>query len=178
MTSDGQFSKPLRRNDGLFCVTDEFSMTDCFLLPKDQYNRYADHLKRLTGDDRTMRFWSPIGDKSIDHHIEELPEQSVVFVITENDLVVGAIEIIPAVGRGGLVDAEFGISVEATHRRTGLAHVLLASASDWAMKSQAVDLFCICLSRNKPMIELARSHGMIVAFDGREAEAHLAIVAA
>ena len=149
------------------------SVVDCFILPKDHYSSYADHLKRLTGEDRTMRFWSPVGDKSIDQHIKELPEMAVVLVIAEGNTVIGAIEVIPGVGRGGRIDAEFGISVEATHRRKGLAHVLLEAASDWAMKSQAVALFCICLSRNKPMIELARSHGMNVDFDGREAQAHL-----
>ena len=151
-------------------------MTDCFILPKDQYSIYLDHLKRLTNEDRIMRFWSPICDKSIHQHIVELPDKAVVFAIVEDVKVVGAIEVIPAIGRGGKIDVEFGISVEATHRRHGLAHVLLDAAIEWSRKSQAVDLFCICLSHNKPMIELARSHGMKVDFDGREAEAHLALI--
>ena len=76
-------------------------MTDCFILPKDQYSIYLDHLKRLTNEDRIMRFWSPICDKSIHQHIVELPDKAVVFAIVEDVKVVGAIEVIRALAGAG-----------------------------------------------------------------------------
>jgi len=142
-------------------------------LPQHERARYANHLKRLSDEDRRRRFTrSGVGDEWIDAHVAAIAEDDLILAACRLDEVVAAahLAVDPASGT-----AEVGLSVDADQRASGLGSELLRQAVVFARNRGAEKLMTLCLSDNRSMVALARRAGMDLAFHPGEAEAHLAL---
>ncbi len=130
---------------------------------------YADHLKRLEGDDRRLRFArGGVSDGWIDDHVAGISSGDLILAALDDDRVVGAAHLAL-----GTTVAEVGVSVDADHRTGGIGSSLLTQAVAFARNRRAEKLYTLCLSDNRSMVALARRTGMAVRFQGGESEAFL-----
>lgn len=140
-------------------------------LPPHERSAYADHLKRLSPDDRHLRFArAGVSDEWIDAHVAAIPADGLILVGLLRDRVIAAAHI--ALDADNAV-AEVGLSVDTEHRSGGLGRELLNQAVVFARNRRAEKLYTLCLSDNRSMVALARRAGMAVEFAQGEAEAHL-----
>jgi len=132
---------------------------------------YAAHLKRLSPDDRHLRFArAGVNDAWIDSHVAAIPEDGLILVGMARDRVIAAAHV--AFDSDSAV-AEVGLSVDAEHRSGGLGTDLFNQAVVFARNRRAEKLYTLCLSDNRGMVALARRAGMEIDFAQGEAEAHL-----
>ncbi|BAE52514.1 GNAT family N-acetyltransferase [Paramagnetospirillum magneticum] len=130
---------------------------------------YADHLKRLSPDDRRLRFArSGVADQVIDDYVAAIGIDDLILAAFADDQLVGAAHVAL---NGSL--AEVGVSVDQDHRTDGIGSKLLRQAASFARNRRAEKLYTLCLSDNRSMVALARRSGMQVHFEGGEAEAFL-----
>lgn len=130
---------------------------------------FAAHLKRLSADDRRLRFArAGASDEWIDTYVAGIAETDLILAAFTDDHVAGAAHVALA----GTV-AEVGISVDAAHRASGIGSEVLAQAVAFARNRRAEKLYTLCLSENRSMVALARRTGMEVQYQGGEAEAFL-----
>lgn len=140
-------------------------------LPQHERSAYAAHLKRLSPDDRHLRFTrAGVSDEWIDHHVTNIPEDGLILVGMLRDRVIAAAHV--AFDSDSAV-AEVGISVDVEHRSGGLGSELFNQAVVFARNRRAEKLYTLCLSDNRGMVALARRAGMEIEFSQGEAEAHL-----
>ncbi len=130
---------------------------------------YAEHLKRLAENDRRLRFArGGVTDGWIDTHVAGIAEDDLVLGAVERDRVIGAAHVALS---GEL--AEVGVSVDSDNRTGGIGSDLLRQAVTFARNRRAEKLYTLCLSDNRSMVALARRSGMVVHYQGSEAEAYL-----
>jgi GNAT superfamily N-acetyltransferase len=130
---------------------------------------YAAHLKRLSPEDRRLRFaHSGVGDQVIDEYVASIGTDDLILAAFAEDELVGAAHV--ALGKSL---AEVGVSVDEGHRTDGIGSRLLRQAVSFARNRRAEKLYTLCLSDNRSMVALARRTGMDVHFEGGEAEAYL-----
>ncbi|MFO1152272.1 MAG: GNAT family N-acetyltransferase [Rhodospirillales bacterium] len=142
-------------------------------LPGADLDKYRDHLLRLSADDRRFRFGNCLSDAGITGFVDGLrPRENHIFVDQETTgKVVGAVQI--AVRYGS--DAELALSVDAEHRRRGVAYVLAKRAILWARNRRIRSVCMSCLAENRPMRRLAKKVGMEMDADGGLVEAKLSL---
>lgn len=130
---------------------------------------YATHLKRLSAEDRRLRFArSGVADEVIDDYVATIGAGDLILAAFAEDELVGAAHVALT---GSL--AEVGVSVDERHRTDGIGSKLLRQAVAFARNRRAEKLYTLCLSDNRSMVALARRAGMQVHFEGGEAEAFL-----
>ncbi|ARJ67101.1 histone acetyltransferase [Magnetospirillum sp. ME-1] len=130
---------------------------------------YAAHLKRLSAEDRRLRFArSGVGDQVIEDYVAAIAVGDLILAAFAGDDLVGAAHVALT---GSL--AEVGVSVDEGHRTDGIGSKLLRQAAAFARNRRAEKLYTLCLSDNRSMVALARRSGMQVHFEGGEAEAFL-----
>jgi RimJ/RimL family protein N-acetyltransferase len=130
---------------------------------------YAEHLKRLSSEDRRLRFASGgMTDARIDSHVAGIDNDALILAAFDGDRVAGAAHV----AINGAV-AEVGVSVDADHRTGGTGSDLLRQAVAFARNRRAGKLYTLCLSDNRAMMALARRTGMVLHAEGGEAEAFL-----
>ncbi|KIL97109.1 Histone acetyltransferase HPA2 [Paramagnetospirillum magnetotacticum MS-1] len=130
---------------------------------------YAAHLRRLSPDDRRLRFArSGVADQVIDDYVAAIGAGDLILAAFADDVLVGAAHV----ALNGSV-AEVGVSVDGGHRTDGIGSQLLRQAVAFARNRRAEKLYTLCLSDNRSMVALARRTGMTVHFEGGEAEAFL-----
>ncbi len=130
---------------------------------------YATHLKRLSAEDRRLRFArSGVADEVIDDYVATIGAGDLILAAFAEDDLVGAAHVALT---GSL--AEVGVSVDERHRTDGIGSKLLRQAVAFARNRRAEKLYTLCLSDNRSMVALARRAGMQVHFEGGEAEAFL-----
>jgi len=130
---------------------------------------YAAHLKRLSPEDRRLRFArSGVADQVIDDYVATIGVEDLILAAFAEDDLVGAAHVALT---GSL--AEVGVSVDEGHRTDGIGSKLLRQAAAFARNRRAEKLYTLCLSDNRSMVALARRSGMTVHFEGGEAEAFL-----
>lgn len=130
---------------------------------------YAEHLKRLSENDRRLRFArAGVSDGWIDGYVAAIAEDDLILAALERDRVAGAAHVALS---GAL--AEVGVSVDSDHRTGGIGSDLLREAVTFARNRRAEKLYTLCLSENRSMMALARRTGMAVHYEGGEAEAFL-----
>ncbi|SEH38313.1 GNAT family N-acetyltransferase [Magnetospirillum fulvum] len=140
-------------------------------LPPHERSSYADHLKRLSPEDRHLRFArAGVSDEWIDAHVAAISEDGLILVGVLRERVIAAAHL--ALDDDNAV-AEVGLSVDIEHRSGGLGRELLNQAVVFARNRRAGKLYTLCLSDNRGMVALARRAGMAVEFSQGEAEAHL-----
>lgn len=133
------------------------------------------HFLALDGQDRRLRFGTPIGAATLRTYVARLDfERDAVFGIFDADLEpVGVAHLARASGH-----AELGISVLAAHRSQGAGGALLRRAMlrarNWGMST----LYMHCLRENETMMHIARRQGMRIVTEQGEANAWLGLAPA
>lgn len=130
---------------------------------------YAAHLKRLSAEDRRLRFaHAGMSDELIDNYVAAIAVGDLIVAALDEDELVGAAHV----ALNGEM-AEVGVSVDEAYRTDGIGSKLLHQAASFARNRNAGKLYTLCLSDNRSMVALARRTGMNVHFEGSEAEAFL-----
>ena len=120
----------------------------------------VDHLKRLSSDDRYLRFGSIVPDSFIDKYVERsYNDTNRWFGFIEDDKIVGAIHVAMVTSK----KAEMGISIDVDYRNKGHGQTLFDRGYIWARASGAKQIFMVCLTQNKAMQHIARKNRMLVA---------------
>jgi len=130
------------------------------LLPV-EFDKYRDHLLRLSKDDRRMRFGGYTSDESIATYVKGLTAiDNVIYACFDQELnVVAALHICIVRGKEKTI-AELGLSVEKSQRGKGYGHELFKKAIEWGQNRGIDELFTQCLSENSFMISIASKEGM------------------
>lgn len=130
---------------------------------------FADHLKRLSPDDRQFRFArASVLDEVIDRYVAAIGPDDLILGCFVDDRLVGGVHVAFADGV-----AEVGVSVDTEHRVKGIGADLFRRASQWARNRRAAKLYTLCQSDNRGMVALARKLGMAVHRESGTAEAYL-----
>ncbi|MBI3446406.1 MAG: GNAT family N-acetyltransferase [Magnetospirillum sp.] len=130
---------------------------------------YAEHLRRMSADDRRLRFArSGVSDEVVDAYVATIGPDDLILAAFQGDTLIGAAHV-------ALTNsvAEVGVSVDEDHRHEQIGSQLLRQAVSFARNRRAERLYTLCLSDNRSMVALARRTGMKVHFAGGEAEAFL-----
>lgn len=126
-----------------------------------EFGLYADHLKRLTPEDRCSRFSEVhVGDDLIDKYVQGIPEDDLLMGAFYEGVLVGAVHV----GLGGGT-AEIGISIETEYRGKSLGSELMEHAVQWSRNRHAERLYTMCSDSNQSMQALARHLGMHITHD-------------
>lgn len=144
--------------------------------------RIAEHLRRLSGRDRYLRFGFQATDEQIDRYVAGIDfARDELFGVFNRRLTLIALahlafEGAPA-GPDGSSAAEFGASVAPASRGRGFGARLFAHATLRA-RNRGVDTLLIhALSENAAMLRIARTAGAQIVRDGGEAQARLRLPA-
>lgn len=142
-----------------------------YQLPAERRPRIAEHLKKLSADDRFLRFGGPTSDEAIDRYVNGIDfERDIVFGVfgTEHGELVAMTHVAQMQGA-----VELGLSVLEGHRGQGCAQAMFQRAAIHARNRGAHELYMHCLSQNGPMMHIARKAGMRIVIDGPERDAWL-----
>ncbi len=135
-----------------------------------EINLYADHLKRLSPDDRRSRFSETVvSDAVIEAYVNGISDDDLLLgAFDENDQMVAAVHV----GLSGTM-AEIGVSVEPDHRGKHLGTALADHAAKWARNRHAERLYSVYSDSNRSMQGVAHHMGMSITHDHGVAEAFL-----
>lgn len=129
------------------------------------------HLQRLQGEDRRLRFGGTVGDDYIIEYVERafLESDSMWFGC---DDVNGNIVAVCHVGIEK-DDAELGFSVDAEHRGSGFAQALFDRATTYVRSRGIGEVYMHCLSENAVMKHIARKNSMTIVTEFGESDANV-----
>jgi GNAT superfamily N-acetyltransferase len=131
-----------------------------------------EHFKALEGEDRRLRFGSPLRDEAIAEYVARIDfvRDGVVAV---HD---GAMRLL-AVIHIAITDgcAELGLSVLPEARNQGVGTALFARAVMHLRNRGASEVFVHCLSENGAMMHIARKLGMAIVPCGPETDARIRV---
>jgi GNAT superfamily N-acetyltransferase len=130
------------------------------------------HFLALDTEDRRLRFGIALGDAAVRAYVARMDfERDAVFGVLDDELELLGVAHLAR----DTASAELGVSVLAPVRGRGIGGALLSRAHtrarNWGMRS----LFMHCLRENSAMMHLARKHGMALAPEAGEVDAHLAL---
>ena len=128
------------------------------------------HFLALDGEDRRLRFGSPIGDAALREYVARIDfERDGLFAVQDEELRPLAVLHIAY----GEESAELGISVLPEARGVGLGGALFERAVMRLRNRGTPEVFVHCLTENGAMMHLARKHGMRIIPAGSETDARL-----
>lgn len=133
--------------------------------------KLTDHLQLLAGEDRRLRFGSPVNDEYIANYVERTcgkPENKWFGVE------VGS-EIVAACHTAKINDttAELGCSVNPEYRGNGLAQKMFDRTVMWLKTRNIRTVYMHCLSENAIMRHIARKNDMKVVSEYGESDANV-----
>jgi GNAT superfamily N-acetyltransferase len=132
----------------------------------------AAHFLALGGDDRRLRFGSPISDEAVQAYVERIDFRGDgIFAVHDDGTQIVAAVHVAFTGES----AELGLSVLPGHRGLGLGAALFTRAVTHLRNRGAREVFVHCLAENGAMMHLARKHRMGIVHGGSEADARLAV---
>ena len=122
----------------------------------------ADHLKRLSPDDRYLRFCSTTSDASIDKYVDRLDFSKDGIFISFDKEVEDIVGFLHASRLDDHFESEYelGLTVDMDLRGTGLGYDMFAQAVAWARSLGGKRLYVNCLSKNKAMQKIAEKFKM------------------
>ncbi len=136
--------------------------------------RILTHLLALTPDDRYLRFGYIATDEQIGRYVDQLDfARDEIFGVFSWRLELVAMAHLACEAGRDAHEAEFGVSVLASHRKLGMGARLLDHAIVHARNRGVDKLIIHALSENRAMLGLARRAGAGVSWDGPEAQAVL-----
>jgi len=130
----------------------------------------AEHLLKLSTDDRHLRFGSSLSADGIVQYVERIDfDRDAVFGVHDLGLV-----IVGVAHLAFLADhAELGLSVLDGHRGLGVGSSLFERAAAHARNRSVPRLYMHCLRENAAVVHIARKFGMHIVAEAGEADAHL-----
>jgi RimJ/RimL family protein N-acetyltransferase len=139
--------------------------------------RLLAHFLALDEDDRLLRFGQIVPDRVIENYVRNLnfTNDTVFGVFDESLLLVGVGHLAHLPDEGGKRTAEFGVSVLESARRRGVGTKLFERAAIRSRNMQVSVLYMHCLSRNAPMMHIAKKSGMKIEYAYGEADAYLSL---
>ena len=134
--------------------------------------RLHEHFRRLSAEDRYLRFGLPRDDASLAEYVDGI-DFGRDFVLG----IGGPGFSLAAVAHVGLISriAEVGLSVLPGFRRQNLASLALQRAARHASVRGAVQLWIHFLRENRAILAVARKCGMRIELQGAEGDAYLAL---
>jgi GNAT superfamily N-acetyltransferase len=130
----------------------------------------AAHFLALSGEDRRLRFGSPVRDEVLLEYVGRIDfERDGVFAVQDDYFRLLAVVHVAFSGE----NAELGLSVLGGYRGAGMGSALFSRAVIHLRNRGTTEVFVHCLSENGAMMHLARKHGMQVIPAGAETEARL-----
>ncbi|MHA1164536.1 MAG: GNAT family N-acetyltransferase [Alphaproteobacteria bacterium] len=133
-----------------------------------EYHKYNDHLLRLDGESRRMRFGMSVDDEFIANYALRLHDmKSIVFGHIIGGNVCAAAELRPLGSHMG-GEAEAAFSVEKPYQDSGIGTDLLGRLVRAARNRSITRVYMNCLATNKKMQAVAKKHGAILTFDEGE----------
>jgi RimJ/RimL family protein N-acetyltransferase len=144
----------------------------------------AEHLMRLSADDRRLRFGGMLlRDEAVRRYVDSIDWAHSWHVGHFDEGVLRAVVqlSVPRHGSDGFAGspwlrpgaAEFAVSVEKPWQRRGIATHLLSQAVVVARNRHVRDLYMLCLPENEPMRRLARKVGIRLVFRDGEITGHV-----
>ena len=132
------------------------------------------HLRRLSPQDRRLRFGACINDDAIERYVMNIDfARDRVFGICEPDFTLSGVAHLALEPGGGA--AELGLSVDAAHRGKGYGYALLNRSKLHARNFGCRKLYMHCLAENHVMMHLARKAGMQIVTGCGEADAYVVL---
>jgi RimJ/RimL family protein N-acetyltransferase len=119
----------------------------------------AEHLKKLQGEDRRLRFGYMVKDEGIDSYVERMSSKDIIFAVFDLDMQIVAMAHFSLLEDG---TAELGLSVNSDRRGEQLGSKLFYRAILTAKILGIEEVFVQCLIENKIMQHLAKKHDMQV----------------
>lgn len=142
----------------------------------------ADHLIRLSAEDRRLRFGGMLlRDEAVRRYVDSIDwthSRHVGFFAEGALRAVVQLSVPRSDGLAALPwmrpgAAEFAVSVEKPWQRRGVATRLLGQAVVVARNRNVRDLFMLCLPENEPMRRLAKKVGIHLVFRDGEITGHV-----
>ena len=127
-----------------------------------EYPLYAEHLKRLSRQDRMLRFSRIVDDDWIEKFATGLAGDPSTIILGHFDRSLrldGAIQI-SLVDREGVRYADFGLSVLEEARHRGIGHHLFERGLLWAQTNGAVRIWSFCSANNVEVHHLGKRHAI------------------
>lgn len=132
------------------------------------------HIKRLSAEDRRLRFGAIMSDAAIERYVDKIDfSRDKVFGIFETGLVLSGVAHLALEPGSGT--AELGLSVDSAHRGRGYGFALLGRGKLHAQTLGYKKLYMHCLAENQTMIHLARKAGLQVVTGQGESDAHVVL---
>lgn len=131
---------------------------------------FRDHLLRLDGESRRLRFTGAVSDDYIARYADQaFGENALIFGCFVDGVLRAAAELRPlpegayGVDRGRAGEAAF--SVESGHQTLGIGGALMRRLLLAARNRGLTKLVVTCLPENLPMQRIARRHGAKIVFE-------------
>ena len=138
--------------------------TICKIWPTEA-DKFRDHLLRLDGESRRMRFAHGVSDSFIEDYASRMSEMgSVVYGYYADGAVHGAAEL-RKLGDGWGPEAEAAFSVEREYQDHGLGSELMGRVIRAARNRGVQRLYMSCLAENSKMQAIARKHEADLRFE-------------
>lgn len=132
-------------------------------LHKEDYSLFENHLKRLSAEERLLRFDYPINDEQIQHYVQNISAHDIVIGLFSSNQVIGAAHLSVSDHKSfeeGKI--ELGISVETEYQGLGLGVDLMHAAVTIGEHDGFKKLVILCQSQNLPMIKIANKFGAVI----------------
>jgi RimJ/RimL family protein N-acetyltransferase len=138
-------------------------------------HKLAEHLLRLSADDRYLRFGNAFNDDAIRHYSEHIDlDFDDVFAVLDSELQIAAMaHVAYSLQTQPAQAAEFGVSVDAAHRGKHYGLALLHRCIVHAKAREVSRFYIQALSQNTAMLHLAQKVGMTIDMRGDEASGYL-----
>lgn len=143
-------------------------------LTREDTSRLVEHLCKLHGEDRRLRFGMVVTDDYIEKYVlGSFDTESKWFGCIDNEQIISACHVAVTDGH-----AELGCSVDEKYRNHKLAQLMFDRAITWLRTKGITDVFMHCLSENGAMKHIARKNYMTIVSDGGESDAQVQVAPA
>lgn len=145
------------------------------LISDDDREAYADHIRRLSPDDRRMRFGGAVSADYVERYLERVSPADELLGIVRDGIIVGAVHIGYMERDGSISEAEIGFSVDADRRGQGLGKRLFGAALLHCRNRNIQHVYTYCVRDNVAVQKIVKSFGFSLQYDGPESEARLSL---
>ena len=130
-----------------------------------EFHKYRDHLLRLDGESRRMRFGMMVDDSFVRDYAERLQDmKSIIYGHTVDGEVRAAAELRP-LGNSVSGEAEAAFSVERPYQNSGIGTELLGRVVRAARNRSIHRIYMNCLAENRRMQAVAKKYDAVLEFD-------------
>ncbi len=118
---------------------------------------YKTHLKSLDSDSRVLRFFTNLSDSVIDRFVDDIDfDKTQLFIVEDDGVWVGVAHIYYG------NEPEVAFSVLSSHRRRGIADMLMRRVIQWCSFKCINTASMVCLRQNTAIRALCKKHGIII----------------